>query len=174
MTTPKSEIKRVEFRGRMVADHYPDRHAQAQSITAYDDFTDGVQRDRIKYGDPQDRYPGGITYSTREERVAYRIEQQQQALENFTRGDRTRAEVEAWYPQLIKHGVITDPDVLVPADEEIRTDHRCADCDVDVGEFHLPGCDIEVCPRCKGQALSCGCTRDEDEDAEEDESDEDS
>ena len=164
MTAPKAEIKRIEFRGRMVADHYPARHAEAQQITAYDDFADGVCRDRIRYGDPKDRYPGGITYATREERIAYRIENQERALNNYACGQRTREEVEAWYPGLITHGVIRDPDVLVPADEVIRTDRRCADCDVDVGEFHLPGCDIEVCPSCKGQAISCGCTRKDDED----------
>jgi hypothetical protein len=61
--TDKVKAPRVEFRGRLVPDHYPARHAQAQSITAYDDFRDGVSRERIKYGDPKDRYPGGITYA---------------------------------------------------------------------------------------------------------------
>jgi hypothetical protein len=60
------------------------------------------------------------------------------------------------------------------AKEEIRTDHRCADCDVEVGEFHLPGCDVEVCPACAGQAIGCGCTdEDEDEDEGEDEDEDD-
>ncbi len=31
--TEKPEQKRVEFRGRRVADHYPERHAYAQTIT---------------------------------------------------------------------------------------------------------------------------------------------
>jgi hypothetical protein len=161
---------RVEFRGRMVADHYPDRHAQAQLVTAYDDFADGVQRDRIRYGDAKDRWPGGITYATREERVACRIENQQHTLDNFVAGRCTRQQVEAWYPGLIEHGVVRDPNLLVPADEEIRTDHRCPDCDVEVGEFHLPGCDVEVCPKCAWQAISCGCSRTDD--SSEDEEDE--
>lgn len=33
----------------------------------------------------------------------------------------------------------------------------CDDCSAKQGEFHLPHCDLEVCPKCKGQRLSCGC-----------------
>jgi hypothetical protein len=37
----------------------------------------------------------------------------------------------------------------------------CHDCGVIAGEFHLDGCDWEVCPRCNGQYLGCPCAVDE-------------
>lgn len=35
----------------------------------------------------------------------------------------------------------------------------CHDCNVTPGQFHHPGCDMEECPKCHGQAVSCGCCR---------------
>lgn len=34
---------------------------------------------------------------------------------------------------------------------------RCGDCGVLEGEFHEPGCDMEICPFCRGQLITCDC-----------------
>lgn len=39
----------------------------------------------------------------------------------------------------------------------IRADRPCGDCNARVGQYHVPGCDWELCPRCYGQNISCGC-----------------
>ncbi|HNJ98744.1 MAG TPA: hypothetical protein PLV13_11500 [Ilumatobacteraceae bacterium] len=43
---------------------------------------------------------------------------------------------------------------------------RCGDCGVADGGFHHPGCDLQSCPACGRQLLSCGCRFDEFEDGE--------
>jgi hypothetical protein len=39
---------------------------------------------------------------------------------------------------------------------------RCGDCGVIRGGSHHPGCDLQRCPACGGQLMSCGCRFDED------------
>jgi len=34
---------------------------------------------------------------------------------------------------------------------------KCHDCAVGKGGIHHFGCDVERCPKCKGQLISCGC-----------------
>ncbi len=41
---------------------------------------------------------------------------------------------------------------------ENETDAVCGDCGAKHGEQHLPNCDIERCPICGRQLLSCGCS----------------
>ena len=45
-------------------------------------------------------------------------------------------------------------------------DHRCHDCNIKRGGLHHPGCDMERCPKCGGQIISCDCFRDEEEEDE--------
>lgn len=44
---------------------------------------------------------------------------------------------------------------------------RCSDCGVGRGQFHVPRCDLERCPRCSGQAFGvCDECSAPDEDAQ--------
>jgi hypothetical protein len=39
----------------------------------------------------------------------------------------------------------------------------CHDCAVIKGQYHVPSCDVEECPRCGGQAIGCDCEYEGDE-----------
>lgn len=39
---------------------------------------------------------------------------------------------------------------------------KCDDCGVRRGALHELGCDLEPCPRCGGQAITCDCFYDDD------------
>jgi hypothetical protein len=36
-------------------------------------------------------------------------------------------------------------------------DEKCHDCNAIKGQPHHPGCDMERCPWCKDQAITCNC-----------------
>lgn len=36
-------------------------------------------------------------------------------------------------------------------------DDRCPDCGAKYGHYHHPGCDVEECPKCGFQLISCDC-----------------
>ena len=48
----------------------------------------------------------------------------------------------------------------VPFGEEQRNEWPsgpCHDCAALRPQYHVPGCEVEECPRCHGQAIGCGC-----------------
>jgi len=45
-----------------------------------------------------------------------------------------------------------------------ESDGRCHDCNIKHGGYHHPGCDVERCPKCSGQLISCHCLSDNNED----------
>lgn len=42
------------------------------------------------------------------------------------------------------------PPLYIPRDSE-----RCHDCQVERGELHAKGCDVEQCPVCRTQLIGC-------------------
>jgi hypothetical protein len=45
--------------------------------------------------------------------------------------------------------------------EDPERNPRCHDCGVQPGQFHHPGCDMEECPDCGGQLITCSCSHGE-------------
>lgn len=43
------------------------------------------------------------------------------------------------------------------ATKDALKQRNCHDCNAAPGQFHHPGCDMERCPKCGGQAISCDC-----------------
>ncbi len=55
------------------------------------------------------------------------------------------------------------------ADDWNADEEPCHDCLAVKGQYHVPGCDVEECPVCGGQAITCGCGEEEEEEEEEEE-----
>lgn len=84
-----------------------------------------------------------------------------------------------WQSQIDEAQEITDYEIdgksyaRIPYGQEcadlagIAKERPCHDCAVKEGQLHVIGCDVEVCPKCKGQVISCDCGSDEEEDDEE-------
>lgn len=64
------------------------------------------------------------------------------------------------YPIIIG-GVLFDPLPFGYEEQEwgnpVDANRRCHDCNVALGGSHHPSCDQEICPKCHGQIISCGC-----------------
>jgi hypothetical protein len=44
------------------------------------------------------------------------------------------------------------------------SERPCHDCAVVEGQYHVPSCDVERCPSCGDQLISCDCVFEGDED----------
>lgn len=119
--------------------------ASSCTLERYNDFVDGQERERIRFG--QERHRALI-----EQFVHSGASSDLPGTEGIAgRGPLSREEAEravaAWQQYLARE----------------HPDRRCHDCAVRVGGFHHPGCDVEECPRCGYQALSCECVAQLDE-----------
>lgn len=99
------------------------------------EFVDGVVLEAIPWGE-------GQRFQTFTEYVA----DLEGEIEDGGRGD---ISVETISERLEQFRAETDPEAF--------DERACHDCGAAIGEMHHPRCDMEECPRCGGQLLSCPC-----------------
>ncbi len=66
----------------------------------------------------------------------------------------------------------TRTELIIHGSPFVRRRHggnRCGGCGAKRGGVHHLGCDLERCPRCRRQLLSCGCLDDPDDGVDDDE-----
>ena len=81
-------------------------------------------------------------------------------VEGWPERIREAQEFHAWSIDGVKHSRVR----YGSEEDDWGADRRpCHDCAVVKGQFHVPGCDVERCLACGGQALYCDCPYDEDE-----------
>lgn len=101
---------------------------------------DGEEYDPIPFG--EESYP--ITYGEV-------VEDYKKQIENGGRG--------RFGPATVRKELEAFKDQNTPEEYNSR---QCHDCGAGMGGVHMVGCDIEQCPICRNQYLSCACRTYED------------
>jgi hypothetical protein len=82
-----------------------------------------------------------------------------QVAESFTEPDQTVTHVSI--------AGVRHPRIRCGSEAEVGTEMTfCSDCFAQAGQYHAIGCDLEECPKCHTQMISCGCGIDEMQTAE--------
>lgn len=86
------------------------------------------------------------------------IEFSKKELEKFKKEIKTNSEYNYYYDE--NDNVF--PRIKFGSEEDgafSSNDKYCPDCIAKLGEYHMDLCDIEQCPKCGGQLLSCDCIK---------------
>ena len=62
----------------------------------------------------------------------------------------------------VSTGGVRYPRIRCGSEAEVGSEMDfCSDCFAKAGQYHAIGCDLEECPKCHRQMISCGCAIDE-------------